>query len=375
MFSIVVGARPNFMKIAPLVRAMRHAEVAWRIIHTGQHYDERMSQTFFDELHIPQPDVNLYVGSGTHVYQISEVMRRLEVEFEQNRPEAVIVVGDVNSTLAAALCASKLSIPVAHVEAGLRSYDRSMPEETNRVVTDALADWLFASEPAAVENLRREGVAAERIHLVGNVMIDTLLSHVDCARALKCPEKLGLEPGRYTVLTLHRPSNVDDPHRLESILRAVRRIGADLPVVFPVHPRTEMRIREFGLEELTAPPECLAIKPQGYLDMLGLVASARLVLTDSGGLQEETTALKIPCLTLRENTERPITVELGSNRLVGWRTEDILAAARQILDGPRHQGTVPPTWDGHASRRIVDVLLRGRGTAGQRENFAAATAR
>ena len=356
--SLVAGARPNFMKIAPLARALPSAGLQPRIIHTGQHYDARMSDTFFRELSIPEPDVNLGVGSGTHVWQISETMRRLEEEFNENRPGAVLVVGDVNSTVAAALTATKLGIRVGHVEAGLRSFDRSMPEETNRIVTDSISDWLFTSEPSADVNLRREGVSPEKIHAVGNVMIDTLLSHLDAARATRVPEHLSLHAEDYAVLTLHRPSNVDDPRQLESIMRAVHHVSKQLPVVFPVHPRTESRIRQFGFSQRGDLNGFTPIEPQGYLPMLGLMASARFVMTDSGGIQEETTALRVPCLTLRENTERPVTIEVGSNRLVGSRTDDILAAVRQLLDGPKRIGRIPENWDGRTADRIAQVVKR-----------------
>jgi UDP-N-acetylglucosamine 2-epimerase (non-hydrolysing) len=354
--SLVAGARPNFMKIAPVMRSLREAGAHARLIHTGQHYDERMSRMFFRELRIPEPDVNLGVGSGTHVWQISETMRRLEPEFGRNRPDAVLVVGDVNSTLAAALCASKLGIRVGHVEAGLRSFDRTMPEEVNRVVTDSVSDWLFTSEPSAEVNLRREGVPAERVHPVGNVMIDTLRTHLDRAQALRPHEKLGLRAGHYVVLTLHRPSNVDTPQQLASIMRAVGRISKQLPVIFPIHPRTRARIDQFGFTDRQDLNGFTPIEPQGYLTMLGLMDSSRFVMTDSGGIQEETTALRVPCLTLRENTERPVTIHLGSNQLVGSRTDDILAAARKILNGPERIGCVPDNWDGRTAQRIAAIL-------------------
>jgi len=346
------------MKIAPLARALPLAGLQPRIIHTGQHYDARMSETFFRELRIPEPDVNLGVGSGSHVWQISEAMRRLEEEFNEHRPDAVLVVGDVNSTLAAALTATKLGIQVGHVEAGLRSFDRTMPEETNRVVTDSLSDWLFTSEPSAEENLRREGVSPEKIHPVGNVMIDTLLAHLASAKARRMPEHLGLQVEEYVVLTLHRPSNVDDPRQLESIMHAVHHVSKRLPVVFPIHPRTDSRIRQFGFSGREDLNGFTSIQPQGYLPMLSLMASARFVMTDSGGIQEETTALRVPCLTLRENTERPVTIDVGSNRLVGSRTDDILAAVGRILDEPKRIGRIPENWDGRAADRIAQVVKR-----------------
>ena len=354
--SLVAGARPNFMKIAPLVPAFRNAGMQTRIIHTGQHYDQKMSQSFFDELHIPEPDINLNVGSGSHVFQMAEVMRRLVPEFENHRPDRLVVVGDVNSTVAAALTASKLGIRVAHVEAGLRSFDRAMPEEINRLVTDAVSALLFASGPAAVENRRNEGVPTERIHLVGNVMIDTLWSHLDCAVALKTHEQLGLEERNYAVLTLHRPSNVDNPDRLESILQAVHQISHELPVLFPVHPRTRGRMQEFDFSNRRDLNGYTLAEPQGYLAMLGLMHSARLVLTDSGGMQEETTALRVPCITLRENTERPVTSDVGSNRVVGWKTQDILDAVADVLKQTDRIGQVPELWDGHAAIRIAELL-------------------
>jgi len=354
--TLIAGARPNFMKIAPLVRAFDAAGLPWRLVHTGQHYDERMSQTFFDELDIPRPHVNLEVGSGSHVWQTTEVMRRLEGEFREHPPAAVVVVGDVNSTLAAALTANKLGIPVAHVEAGLRSGDRTMPEEVNRLLTDRISDWLFTSEPAGNHNLQREGIDDSRVYLAGNVMIDTQTQHLEQARQRRNLEALGLQERKYTVLTLHRPANVDDAERLESILRAVHEICRELPVVFPVHPRTKSRIAEYGFGGRAELNGYTATEPVGYLDMLGLIDTARLVLTDSGGLQEETTALRVPCLTIRENTERPVTIDEGSNRLVNWRTDAVLEAARETLAGPERTGNVPATWDGRASQRIAEYL-------------------
>ncbi len=356
--TLIAGARPNFMKIAPLVCAFDGAGISRRIVHTGQHYDRAMSGGFFEELGIPEPDANLGVGSGSHVAQLAEVMRKLEGEFMEHRPRVVVVVGDVNSTLAAALTANKLGIAVAHVEAGLRSGDRSMPEEINRVLTDGIADWLYTSEPEADENLSREGIPAERVIPVGNVMIDTLRWHLPAARerSVEAQRRWELERGKYAMLTLHRPSNVDDRERLESILRGVHAVSAEMPVVFPVHPRTRSRLESFELAGRSELNGYRATEPLGYLDMLGLVDGARLVLTDSGGLQEETTALGVPCLTLRENTERPITILEGSNRLVGWRTEAITAAAAEVLRGPERSGRAPALWDGKAAERIAGHL-------------------
>jgi UDP-N-acetylglucosamine 2-epimerase (non-hydrolysing) len=356
LITMVAGARPNFMKIAPLTKAFADGGIRFRIVHTGQHYDVRMSQTFFEELGIPAPDVNLEVGSGSHSWQIAEVLRRIEPELDANRPDAVLVVGDVNSTLAAAIAAVKLGIPLAHVEAGLRSFDRAMPEETNRVLTDAISRWLFTSEPSGEANLLREGVPAERIHFVGNVMIDTLRAHRGRTDGERVARGLGLEPKGYAVMTLHRPSNVDDAGRFGSILRAVRQIAAELPVVFVVHPRTRARLGPTGLVEEAEAGRLLLIEPLGYLAMLGLMDASRFVLTDSGGIQEETTALGVPCLTLRENTERPVTIEVGCNRLVGWRSEAIVAATRDLLAGSASPPRTPDKWDGRAAERIAAVL-------------------
>lgn len=356
--SVVAGARPNFMKIAPVIRAFRYMDVEPRLIHTGQHYDQSMSDTFFRELHIPEPDANLGVGTGDAVWQTAELMHRLRPEFAEHRPDVVVVVGDVNATVTAALTASKMNIPVAHVESGLRSFDRTMPEELNRLVTDTLSSFLFTSEPSAEENLLREGISPDRIFAVGNVMIDTLFSRLSCARALDPAGQLGLDDRQYIVLTLHRQSNVDDPERLDSILKAVAEVSKRMPVVFPVHPRTRRRMNEFGITQHSLPQGVMVIEPQGYLSMLGLVDSARLVMTDSGGVQEETTALRVPCLTIRENTERPITIQIGSNSLVGWQTEDVVAAALAVFDGPDRIGQVPELWDGHAAERIAEIILR-----------------
>ena len=356
---VVAGARPNFMKVAPLLWELdRRGGPAASLVHTGQHYDARMSRLFFEELKIPRPDVDLGVGSGSHAVQTAEVMRRFEPVLLEQQPDAVVVVGDVNSTLACALTAAKLGLPVAHVEAGLRSFDRSMPEEINRVLTDALSRWLFVSEPSGVANLRREGIAADRIFLVGNVMIDTLLACRALSRRSTILRELGLEDRRYAVLTLHRPAAVDDPAVLGGLLRAVGRLQRELPVVFPVHPRTDRALQGHALGGL---PGLRRIEPLGYLDCLRLVADAALVLTDSGGLQEETTVLGVPCLTLRENTERPITLEQGTNTLVGLDPERILAAAHAALAEPVRARAAPALWDGQAAGRILDLLTAGTG--------------
>ncbi len=352
---VVAGARPNFMKIAPLIWEIgRRANIEAYLVHTGQHYDERMSKLFFEELKIPRPDIDLGVGSGSHAVQTAEVMKRFEPVVLEQRPDAVVVVGDVNSTIACALTAVKLGVPVAHVEAGLRSFDRTMPEEINRIVTDAISRWLFVTEPSGVANLRREGVAEDRIYLVGNVMIDTLLACRELSRRSTIRDDLRLTGRSFGVLTLHRPANVDDPEVLAGILAAIGQIQGELPVVFPVHPRTRKALEG---RDLAAMPGLIVTEPLGYLDFMKLLAEARLVLTDSGGIQEETTVLGVPCLTLRNNTERPITIEQGTNTLVGLDRQRIVAAARRVLSGPSRAGRVPDLWDGRAAARIVDVLL------------------
>jgi UDP-N-acetylglucosamine 2-epimerase (non-hydrolysing) len=350
----VAGARPNFMKIAPLLREL-YARPGFdvRLVHTGQHYDASMSERFFEDLGIREPDHNLGVGSGTHAEQTALVLSRVEPLLREARPHVVIVVGDVNSTLACALAAAKLEIPVAHVEAGLRSFDRSMPEEINRVLTDAISEWLFTTEPSARENLLREGVAEQRIHFVGNVMIDTLLAHLDRARDLDVLARLGLREREYAVLTLHRPSNVDDPDRLRRLFEVLEEIHAELPVVFPVHPRTRAAIaRHLGGRG----PELRTTEPLGYLEFLRLMADAKLVLTDSGGIQEETTVLGVPCLTLRDTTERPVTVSEGTNTIVGSDAATIRAEVKKVIEGGGKRGRVPAGWDGRAAARIVERL-------------------
>jgi UDP-N-acetylglucosamine 2-epimerase (non-hydrolysing) len=356
----VVGARPNLMKVGPLMEAFAgRSGIEALLVHTGQHYDANMSDLFFRQLGIPEPDLNLGVGSASHAVQTAEIMKGFERVVLAQRPDAVLVVGDVNSTIACGLVAVKLGIALVHVEAGLRSFDRSMPEEINRVLTDAISDLLFCTEASGVENLRREGISPEKIHLVGNVMIDTLMKHRARAESSPILDQLGLEAGRYAVLTLHRPSNVDDPATLAGILGALEVVARDMPLVFPAHPRTREKLRAFGFEKrLAQMPGLRLIAPAGYLDFLKLMASGKLVLTDSGGIQEETTILGIPCLTLRENTERPVTVELGTNQLVGRDPARILAAYRKVLDGGGPTGRLPPGWDGCAAGRIVDVIER-----------------
>lgn len=356
----IVGARPNLPKIAPLLREMqRHSEkIVPVLVHTGQHYDPALSDIFFRQMGIPAPQVNLEVGSGSHAAQTAEILKRIEPVLLDIRPDLVLVVGDVNSTIAVALAAVKLGIPVAHVEAGLRSFDRSMPEEINRVLTDALASYLFVTEEGAIANLLKEGRQRSSIHLVGNLMIDSLRHFLPLAQRSSICHDLGLKNGngcrRFAVLTLHRPSNVDSTSKLAELLGAMDTIAAQVPVVFPVHPRTQQRLAD---SEVKTHPQLKLIPPAGYLDFLCLLSKAALVLTDSGGIQEETTALGVPCLTLRENTERPVTISHGTNQLVGTDPAKIVAAANEILGGNAKIGRIPPFWDGHAARRIVKILL------------------
>lgn len=357
---VVAGARPNFMKIAPIVRELRRQAAsggpAWEMVHTGQHYDYAMSKVFFDELGLPEPEHFLEAGSGTHAEQTARVMVAFEKVCVETRPDMVVVVGDVNSTLACAVTAKKLGIGVAHVEAGLRSRDWTMPEEINRIVTDALADLLFVTEPAGRENLLQEGKPEERILFAGNVMVDTLLHQLDRLADLPPAEGLPEEGEPYGVVTLHRPSNVDDPVVFRGILEALAEIGRDLPLLYPIHPRARKRMEEFDLSALAEGPGLRLLPPLSYLNFLRLWKEARLVLTDSGGLQEETTALGVPCFTVRENTERPVTVDVGSNTLVGTAREGILEAFRRFQAGELKEGRVPDLWDGRAAERIVAAL-------------------
>src|SRR5580700_9125161 len=384
----VVGARPNFMKIAPILDELKKAKlkkdglkkdegkkdelkkspaIEHCLVHSGQHYDELLSGNFFTDLGLPRPDVNLEAGSGSHAVQTAEIMKRLEPVLLDYKPQMVLVVGDVNSTIAAALTAVKLGIGVAHIEAGLRSFDMTMPEEINRKLTDAISSLLFVTEQSGIENLRREAVATEKIFLVGNVMIDSLLRHREMAAKSPILDRLGMRQDgagcrAYGVLTLHRPSNVDDAETLQGILSAVSALAAELPVFFPMHPRTRKNIENFGLLRYLANSTgrnnagIVPLDPLGYLDFLSINDGARIVLTDSGGVQEETTVLGVPCLTLRENTERPATVEHGSNQIVGVDSDRILAAARSILSHPARPSRRPPLWDGQAAPRIVAIL-------------------
>lgn len=358
---LIVGARPNFMKVAPIYAEMkrRPAEFEPLIVHTGQHYDAAMSDTFFDDLGMPKPNVYLGVGSGSHAIQTAKVMTEFEPIVLEHKPDWVVVVGDVNSTIACALVCSKLGVKVAHVEAGLRSRDRSMPEEINRILTDSISDLLLTTSQDADENLANEGIPSQRIRFVGNVMIDSLLEHLKIAERSTIREDLGIADTDYAVLTLHRPSNVDDRAIFSGILGSLIAISERLPIIFPVHPRTKAKIDEFGFKDSINDSNIRLIEPLGYLDFMRLYSGARLVLTDSGGIQEETTVLGIPCLTLRDNTERPVTIELGTNVLVGTDPEKIKRAAFKILDeeNSTRSASIPPLWDGKTAGRICNELL------------------
>jgi UDP-N-acetylglucosamine 2-epimerase (non-hydrolysing) len=353
----IVGARPNFMKVAPILHAMRHrADMTARLVHTGQHYDARMSALFFEELGLPEPDAYLGVGSGSHAVQTAKVMQLFDADLDAHPADVVLVVGDVNSTLACALVAAKRGIAVAHVEAGLRSRDRRMPEEVNRVLTDQISDFLFTSERTAADNLAAEGIEAARVHFVGNVMIDTLLQHRPAAAARPILTELGVQARSYALVTLHRPSNVDTLDAATNTVAALEAVTARLPAVVPFHPRTLARLREFDLlDRVTRLPGLIVIEPQGYLDFLCLMDNAALVFTDSGGIQEETTALGVPCLTFRDSTERPITVTDGTNVLLGTEAGAVAAAVDAALRG-RAGARVPELWDGRAAERIVEII-------------------
>lgn len=374
----IAGARPNFMKVASITEAIKSHNnqgkspyIEHILVHTGQHYDAKLSQCFFDELALPRPDINLEVGSGSHASQTAEIMKRFEPVLLEAQPDAILVVGDVNSTIACALVASKIVYPtpnrfglnralIVHVEAGLRSRDRSMPEEINRVLTDAISDILFVTEQDAIENLENEGIPAGKIHFVGNVMIDTLRCHREKARARPIKKTLGIN-GDYGLVTLHRPGNVDSKESLEPLLKCLFEISSQVPLIFPVHPRTSANMKRFGLwDQASSQKDMRLIDPLTYLDFLNLLEDATLVLTDSGGIQEETTVLNVPCITLRENTERPITITMGTNYLVGTNPRKILETARTILSGNGKQGGIPPYWDGRAGERILQIVLNCR---------------
>lgn len=358
----IVGARPNFMKMAPIIEAMNKYpdQINHLLVHTGQHYDEKMSKSFFHDLGMPKPDINLEVGSGSHAEQTAKIMVEFEKVCLKETPDLVIVVGDVNSTMACTITAKKLGIKVAHVEAGLRSRDMSMPEEINRLCTDVLCDYLFTTDHFANENLKAEGVSDDKVFFVGNVMIDTLLKHKQMASTLKISNQFGLRSGQFATLTMHRPGNVDCKEALQGILESLAEISQEVPIVFPIHPRTRKMVEKFGLSHFFNSGDKVEgiwiTEPLGYLEFLHLNMNARLVLTDSGGLQEETTVLGVPCITMRPNTERPITCEVGSNVMVGNCKETILREAHKILNGDVPQGRVPEMWDGKTAERIVDIL-------------------
>ena len=365
---LVAGARPNFMKIAPIIKAMKgQTELECLLVHTGQHYDEKMSKYFFNDLGLPKPDINLEVGSGTHAEQTAGVMVGFEKVLDQEKPDLVVVVGDVNSTMACTITAKKLNIRVAHVEAGLRSRDMTMPEEINRLCTDVLCDYLFTTDHFADENLKLEGVPDDKVFFVGNVMIDTLMAHREHAEKLDTLERYGLSEGNYAAMTMHRPGNVDEKQVLEGILEAVDEISKVVPIIFPIHPRTRKMVESFNLQHFLQTIEKASgeiksgiwvTEPLGYLEFLNLNMHSKFILTDSGGLQEETTVLGVPCVTMRPNTERPITAELGTNVVVGNSPQRILEACRDIMSGNFKKGRIPPKWDGNAAERIVKIIAQ-----------------
>ena len=355
--TLIAGARPNFMKIAPIIKAIKLAQAAgkninYRLVHTGQHYDKKMSADFFEQLGIPEPDVNLECGGGSQAEQTAAIMTRFEKELQENRSTLVLVVGDVTSTMACAITAKKLCVDVVHVEAGIRSGDMSMPEEVNRIVTDSICDHFFTTSEIANNQLRKNGVAEESIHFVGNTMIDTLYQNIDRIRKPEFWEKYNLKKNEYFLITLHRPSNVDDPEKLDAILSAIKEASSELPIIFPVHPRTRQTIDKFKIND----KNILMIDPQGYLEFMYLVQNAKGVITDSGGITEEATVLHIPCLTLRNSTERPETVVIGTNELIGNDLCKLKLYIKKIMEGEWKKGTIPPFWDGKTSERIIDIL-------------------
>ncbi|MEI6748675.1 MAG: non-hydrolyzing UDP-N-acetylglucosamine 2-epimerase [Bacteroidales bacterium] len=355
---VIAGARPNFMKIAPIMHAMKASKRLEPIlVHTGQHYDVQMSSMFFEELQIPLPDISLEVGSDTQARQVARIMEKFEPVCAEHKPQAILVVGDVNSTMACSIVAAKMDIRIIHVEAGIRSRDRSMPEEINRMVTDAITDILLPPSRDAVENLLAEGHPASKIHMVGNIMIDTLLNSRSKVKQSDILDKLGLKENGFVSLTLHRPSNVDNEENFKKILAALEVIQQEIPIVFPIHPRTRKMIAELGLSDYIAGMKNLILsEPMGYFDFGKLISASRFVLTDSGGIQEETTVYGIPCITLRENTERPVTAWEGTNELAGCDTQKIISFARKIMDGKWKKGNIPELWDGHTAERIIQVL-------------------
>jgi UDP-N-acetylglucosamine 2-epimerase (non-hydrolysing) len=354
----VVGARPNFIKIAPLARAFKKykKEVKHLICHTGQHFDQRMSEIFFDQLQMPHPDFNLGVGGGSHAGQTARIMLGLEQVLSEECPDLVIVPGDVNSTLAASLVASKMGIPIAHIEAGLRSFDKTMPEEINRIVTDVVSDYLFVTEHSGISNLRNEGMDESKIHFVGNTMIDTLDAHYKAIEACGITGEMGLTQGHYIVATFHRPSNVDEPEALRELIETLSQLAKERTLVFPVHPRTRKNIKKYGLDK-KMPKGFIITEPLGYIEFLSLMRYAELVITDSGGIQEETTYMGVQCITVRKNTERPVTIDVGTNHLVGTIMEKVEKTAMDILGGTTKPGRIPELWDGKAAKRIAEVIV------------------
>jgi UDP-N-acetylglucosamine 2-epimerase (non-hydrolysing) len=355
--TLIAGARPNFMKIAPIIKAIKLAQAAgkkinYRLVHTGQHYDKKMSADFFEQLGIPEPDVNLECGGGSQAEQTAAIMTRFEKELQENKSTLVLVVGDVTSTMACSITAKKLCVDVVHVEAGIRSGDMTMPEEINRIVTDSICDHFFTTSEIANNQLRKNGVAEDRIHFVGNTMIDTLYQNIDRIRKPEFWEKYKLKKSEYFLITLHRPSNVDDPEKLDAILSAIKEASSGLPIIFPVHPRTRQTIDKFKIND----KNILMIDPQGYLEFMYLIQNAKGVITDSGGITEEATVLNIPCLTLRNSTERPETVVIGTNELIGNDLCKLKVYIKKIMEGEWKKGTIPPFWDGKTSERIIDAL-------------------
>ncbi len=359
----IVGARPNFMKVAPIQKAIENynksagKKIKHLICHTGQHYDEKMSKIFFEDLELPRPDFYLGVGSGSHAEQTAGVMIEFEKVLVSEKPDLIIVVGDVNSTVACSLVAAKMGTKIAHVEAGLRSYDREMPEEINRLLTDQLADYLFVTEKSGVENLLKEGIDKKKIFFAGNVMIDSLIHYLPAADNSIILDEMGLKHSGYVLVTMHRPSNVDDAENLKQIMHTLNRIAGLKKVVFPVHPRTMKNIKDLNLNSDSS-KNILLTDPVGYIDFIALIKNAELLVTDSGGIQEETTYLGVQCITVRNNTERPVTVEVGTNQLIGTDLGKVEAAAKQVLNGKKKKGKIPDKWDGHAAERIVEVLMK-----------------
>ncbi len=357
---VVVGTRPNFVKSAPLMRELKKHSDCFdtKLVHTGQHYDQNLSQGLFDDLHMAPPDLSLGVGSGSHTQQTAKIMLGLESAVTTEQADLVVVFGDVNSTLAAAVVTAKLGVKLAHVESGLRSFDRTMPEEINRIVTDHLSDFLFVTEDSGMQNLQREGIPAEKVFFTGNIMIDSLLTTLEIVKRSEIHTRLNLRPREYALMTLHRPSNVDDPKNLSAVMRIVRKVAERIPVVFPCHPRTKQNLARFGLDDAVQSNSLIVTEPLGYVDFCRLTFDSKFVMTDSGGIQEETTYLQIPCITMRDNTERPVTITVGTNVMTGIDSAQILKTVDDILGGNPKQGRIPDLWDGRAAERIVDVLRR-----------------